>query len=319
MPLTRDFLCEPSASDLLRRAAHAGRRWAAIGGLIAVTGVGFALWRQPAPLRTGDPDAALAVVSTPTGAIVEVDGHLHGHTPARVPLPAGEHRLTLRRASYADAVYTVQVAPGQTAALAAELWLQTPIVQRLCPTFPGSTITDARFLADGRLAYIVTLPGDERQLWLLDERGGARRLGPAEGHGSVVAAPDGARVAYLAHGGGADFADGRLDELWLAASDDEGGDRRYVLPSAAERLVDLSWAPTGQYLLLVSREQRPDGSVRARLRGLPLANGEPRQLLSLPGEIVPSSYTWSPDGAQVAFLTRVGQLTSLGVVDVAAA
>ena len=48
-------------------------------------------------------------------------------------------------------------------------------------------------------------------------------------------------------------------------SDDEGGDRRYVLPSAAERLVDLSWAPTGQHLLLVSREQRagPEASAPA--------------------------------------------------------
>ena len=97
MPLTLDFLCEPLASSLLRRAARAGRRWAAIGGLVAATGAGFALWRHPAPLGTRDPDAALAVSSTPTGATVEVDGHFYGHTPARVPLPAGEHRVTLRR------------------------------------------------------------------------------------------------------------------------------------------------------------------------------------------------------------------------------
>jgi hypothetical protein len=316
MPLTRNFLCELPASSLLRRAAHAGRRWAAIGGLVAVTGVGFALWRQPAPPGTGNPDSALAVTSTPEDASIEVDGHFYGRTPARVPLPAGEHRLTLRRASYTDAAYTVQVAPGQTEALVAELWLQTPIVQRLRPTFPGSTITDARFLADGRLAYTVTLPGDERQLWLLDERGGLRRLGPAEARGNVGVAPDGARVAYLARGGGSDFGDGRLDELWLASSADEGGTRRYALPSVAERLVDLSWAPVGQHLLLVSREQRPDGTVRTRLRWLAPASGEPRELLSLPGEIVPSSYAWSPDEAQVAFLTRTGQLTSLAVVDV---
>jgi dipeptidyl aminopeptidase/acylaminoacyl peptidase len=211
------------------------------------------------------------------------------------------------------------VEPGQTAILEAELWLQTPSVQRLRPTFPGTTITDARFLADGRLAFTVTLPGDERQLWLLDERGGTRRVGPPEARGGVTVAPHGARVAYLARGTEADSSDGRLAELWLAPSDDERGDRRYVLPSTAERLVDLSWAPTGQQLLVVSREQRPNGSARARLRWLDPAGGEPRELLSLPGEIVPSSYTWSPDGTQVAFLTRAGQLTSLGVVDVNAA
>src|SRR4051794_34918948 len=203
MPLALDFLSAPLASSRLRQAARAGRRWAAIGGLVAATGAGFALWRHPAPLSTRAPDAALAVSSTPIGATVEVNGRLYGDTPTRVPLPAGEHRVTVRRAGYADARSTVQVAPGQTAALTAELWLQTPRVQRLRPTFPGSTITDARFLADGRLAYTVTLAGDERQLWLLDERGSPRRLGPPGVRGSVVAAPDGARVAYLARGGAA--------------------------------------------------------------------------------------------------------------------
>jgi hypothetical protein len=287
-----------------------------IGGLAAMACAGFVVWRLPGPVTIGQPEASLVVAGTPTGATVEVDGRPCGYTPTHVPIAAGDHHVTLRHEGYAATTYNVQVAPGETATLEAELWLQTPIVQRLRPTFPGTTITDARFLADGRLAYTVTLPGDERQLWLLDERGSARRLGPTEGRGNVAAAPDGARVAYLARGAGADFADGRLDELWLAGSDDDGGTRRYALPSATERLVDLSWAPMGQHLLLVSREQRPDGSVRARVRWLASTSDEPRELLSLPGEIVSSSYIWSPDGAQVAFLTWSGQLTSLGVVDV---
>jgi dipeptidyl aminopeptidase/acylaminoacyl peptidase len=316
MPLRPTVLFHPLESSLLQRARRAAWRWAAVGGLVALAGAGFAVWRLPAPLASRQPDASLAIASTPAGAAVEVDGHLHGHTPARVPIPAGEHRVTLRREGYADATYKVQVEPGQTATLQAELWLQTPIAQRLRPTFPGTTITDARFLNDGRLAFTVALPGDERQLWLLDERGGTRRLGPPDARGSVAIAPDGARVAYLAAGAGADFADGRLDEVWLGQPGNETENRCYVLASTAERLVDLSWAPTGQHLLVVSREQRPNGSARARLRWLDPIDGEPQELLSLPGEIVPSSYTWSPDGAQVALLTRVGQLTSLGVVDI---
>src|SRR5229473_952318 len=113
MPMTLDFLCEPPASSLPRRAARAGRRWAAIGGLVAAAGAGVAVWSHPAPLGARDPDAALAVSSTPAAATVEVDGHLYGYTPARVPLPAGEYRVRLHRDGYADAISTVQVAPGQ--------------------------------------------------------------------------------------------------------------------------------------------------------------------------------------------------------------
>jgi dipeptidyl aminopeptidase/acylaminoacyl peptidase len=316
MPLHPTAPFDPLESSLLQRAARAWWRWAAAGGLVAIAGAGFTVWRLPSPPASRQPDASLVVASTPPGAAIEVDGRLHGHTPAHLWISAGDRRVTLRREGYANATYKVQVEPGQTARLEAELWLQTPIAQRLRPTLPGTTITDARFLADGRLAFTVALPGDERQLWVHDERGGSRRLGPADARSSLAVAPDGAHVAYLARGTGAELSDGRLDELWIAQPDNESGDRRYVLPSTAERLVDLSWAPPGQQLLVVSRGQRPNGSVRTRLRWLDLAGGEPHELLSLPGEIVPSSYTWSPDGTQVALLTRTGQLTSLGVVDV---
>src|SRR5205823_1375024 len=105
--------------------------WAAVGGLVAVAGAWFTVSRLPSPLANKQPNASLAVVSMPAGAAIEVDGRLHGHTPARLGIPAGEHRVALRREGYADATYKIQVEPGQTATLAAELWLQTPIVQRL--------------------------------------------------------------------------------------------------------------------------------------------------------------------------------------------
>jgi dipeptidyl aminopeptidase/acylaminoacyl peptidase len=225
-----------------------------------------------------------------------------------IPVPAGERRVSLRLAAHADATYRVQARRNETAILDAELWLQTPHVQRLRPTFPGATIADARFLADGRVTFLLALPGDERQLWLLDADGLPRRLGPPEGRGALAASPDGRRVAYLAR---SERADAGLDELWLAAPEGGDAERRYQLASATERLSDLSWAPDGERLLLIGREQRTDGSVRTRLRVADARGGEPRSLFSLPGEVVPSSYTWSPDGAQVAFLTRSGQLVAL--------
>ena len=78
----------------------------------------------------------------------------------------------------------------------------------------------------------------------------------------------------------------------------------------------MSWAPKGEHLLLVGLEPRTDGSLRTQLRVADAQGGAPRSLLGFPGEVVPSSYTWSPDGAQVAFLTRSGQLVALCLLDV---
>jgi len=186
-------------------------------------------------------------------------------------------------------------------------------MQRLRPPFPGASIVGADFLRDGRLALSVALPpGDEHQLWLVDGDGGMRRFGPSSARGSLAVSPEGEQVAYLG-GSQRSGTSSRLDELWIAGYDGESGEQRYVLPAttADERLVDLSWAPDEQNLLLASRQQLPGGGQRTRLRWLPSGGGEPRELICLPSEVVPGSYDWSPDGERVAFLTRVGQLASL--------
>jgi Tol biopolymer transport system component len=86
-----------------------------------------------------------------------------------------------------------------------------------------------------------------------------------------------------------------------------------VLPTTSndERLVDLSWAPDGQHLLLVSREPRTGGGLRTHLRWLDSVTGEASELASLPSEIVPATFNWRPDGHWVAFLARADQATSL--------
>ena len=68
--------------------------------------------------------------------------------------------------------------------------------------------------------------------------------------------------------------------------------------------MDLSWSPDDQHLLLVSRRPLAIGGEQTRLLWLPLRGGEPRELLALPGQVVPSSYTWEPSGRAVAFLSR---------------
>lgn len=290
--------------------------WVLGPGLAAVAALAFLFLhflhlRPPGGTGPEVAGATLRVESEPPGAAVEIDGRARGHTPVEVPAAPGEHRVVLRLRGYADAAYPVRVDAVQTASLAGELWLRSPEAWRLRPVFPGATIADATFLGDGRLALTVALPpGDERQLWLVDGRGGARRLGRWPARGAVAASPDGTRVAYLAAGDGS-ATSGAADELWLAGHDGTRGSRLFALSAGDERLIDLSWAPDARRLLLLSRQQLAAGAQRTRVRLLDAATGETRELASVPSAVVPGSYAWSPDGARFALLTQVGQLTSL--------
>src|SRR5439155_11900863 len=94
----------------------------------------------------------------------------------------------------------VDVAPGEVRSLSAELWLRSPTARRLRPTFPGATVVNAGFLADGRVVLAVAVPPqNERQLWLVDSAGGTERLGPPDAPAGLAVSRDGARYAYLGH------------------------------------------------------------------------------------------------------------------------
>ena len=187
--------------------------------------------------------------------------------------------MRLYREGYAEATYRVRLEPGVTTALAAELWLRTPRVQRIRPTFPGAVIEQAGFLADGRVALLVALPaGEERQLWVVGDGGALHRLGPPAARGSLASAPDGQRIAYLTPGEAAPGTEGRLSDIWIAGSTGDPWVKRYALPTTAggERLIDLSWAADGQHLLVVSQQTVAAGGVRTRFRFLDIGGGEPQ-------------------------------------------
>jgi hypothetical protein len=325
MPLSR--LTPPGPrSDANARPLHLVRgrgRRAVVGGLLASAAAGTAarLARAPAP-PGGGAAARVQIDSRPPGAAVEIDGRRRGRAPASVPLAAGDHRVTVRHEGYAPATYAVTAAAGDTARLSAELWLSAPPARRLRPAFPGAAVEAATFLRDGRVALTVAVPpGEERQLWLVDGRGAARRAGPPDVLGTLDVTPDGGRVASLSRGpapggpGGAG-APGAT-EVWIAGPGGDRGERRYALPEgAAERLVDLSWAPDATHLLLVGRQPLAGGH-RTRLRRLDVGPGEPRELASLPGEVVPGAYAWSPTGDRLALVARAGQVASLCLLDTA--
>lgn len=108
-----------------------------------------------------DAVATLVVESEPPGATVEIGGRVRGQTPLTAALAPAQHRVTLRRAGYADAAYTVRAEAHETTTLVGELWLRSPEVRRLRPTYPGTTIAGATFLADGGLALAVAVPPDD--------------------------------------------------------------------------------------------------------------------------------------------------------------
>ena len=302
----------------------------ALAGIVAVILLVRAILPRPAQVAVAS--ASLAITSTPTGATIIIGGRERGRTPATLALPPGEHRVTLRLAGRADTTYTVRLAADQATSLAGILWQDIPEAQRIRPPLPGATIAAAHFLADGRVALAVALPaGDERQLWLIGRDGTARRVGPPLARVAIAAAPDGSRVAYLsrptagAPGAAPGIGDtGLATEVWITARDGERGERRYALPpnTAAEHLVDLSWSPDGSGLLLASQQRPQGGGVRTRLLRLALpADGQvtpaPRELITLPSEVVPGADAWSPAGDRVALLARADGRTTLCLLAIA--
>jgi len=275
------------------------------------------------------PPGEVTITSDPTDAQVIIDGKARGRTPLTLRLPGGERRLTLRRDGYADLTVTARVAADRPAAVAGTLWRAAPVARQLRPPLPGAAIAGAQFLADGSVALTVTLPpGQEQQLWVVDAAGGVRRVGPVEARLAIAPSPDGARVAYAAPGAALASGVGTggeppSAELWIADADGAAsGVRRLALPpsTAAERLVDLAWAPDGRQLLVAAQLRPQGGGVRTRLLLVDAdGDGPPVELVALPSDVVAGSWTWRPDGGQVAFVARAEGRLSLCVLATAPA
>jgi hypothetical protein len=102
------------------------------GGLISITQQEFKDWmarreaarakQQGTPLNpnttvpTSTPadqkGARVSIVSTPSGAEIEVDGSLMGSTPSSIDLLAGEHKVTIRKQGYKQWERNVKIASG---------------------------------------------------------------------------------------------------------------------------------------------------------------------------------------------------------------
>ncbi len=306
-----------------RSRARARRRKATpVLALVAAMVTGTGVWaglhyQQEARHQASVPPAILLVSSVPNGALVLIDGHDHGRTPARIIVPPGEHRVTFTNPRAMVARTTVRAASGDTLEITGTLWLQTPTVQRLKPPFPGASVADATFLADGSVALAVTLPpGSDHELWVQATQGTLQPVGPATAHGPMAITWDGTQVAYLAPSTPTttSFAasDQQLSTVWTVPGTGGTAVLRYALPpvNQDDHLTDLSWAPDGKHLLVVARQQAALVS-RTRLLWLDVAGHRVQPLVTLPSNVVPGSFQWSPRGDQVALLTQASSLVSL--------
>jgi hypothetical protein len=65
--------------------------------------------------------ASLAVSSAPAGADIEIDGHFVGNAPSTLQVPAGKHRVMVRKSGHIAWVRELDIADGATLSLAADL------------------------------------------------------------------------------------------------------------------------------------------------------------------------------------------------------
>jgi hypothetical protein len=258
----------------------------------------------------------LDVSTSPPGSELYVDGRGVGSSPAQLDVTLGRHTLAVQHPDAVTETHSIEVGLAHKA-LDLQLWRVQPTVRALRPALPGAAIADARFLVDGRLGLVVSLPGDERQAWTLDpaNRDAVARLGSVSSMAPLAIRPDGQGLAFPRRSSG-DTGAGltspdRLDEVWVADPADIEGHAVWRVDQPDEQLVDEAWAPDGRHLLVVGRQQPNSGMERTTLRWLDTATSTAQLLALLPSEVVPGSYVWRPDGHALAFLVHTASLSAV--------
>jgi PEGA domain len=282
---------------------------------------------------TGGPGTVrLDITSVPANATVLVDGQERGNTPVSVVLAKGPHLLTLTHASAVDEQRQLDIASDMHVNVT--MLERRPDALQLKPAYPGASIDDATFLDDGRVALAMGLPGQPgngmvNEAWIFDPASRiqapfAPRANPRAA--IVVVSPDGNRVAYAQPLEADSTPSKRLAEVVVGGSDGATRSPVFALPRThevsatgsvtngeVEEVRDVGWAPDSRHVLVIVRLVGVAGGPPAASRSRILlveprpADGQPSaatELLTLPAEVVPGSYSWAPDGHWVAFLTR---------------
>jgi PEGA domain len=348
----------PGRTRAVRRGQHRSGRWtwallalvsivtAATGGWLLAGGdpstLGLPDWVPFVPTSASaqtEDQGRLSITSQPDGALVTVDGHSRGTTPLTLSVSRGVRTLLL---THSDAVDDVrQVSVGNDTRVRVAMWLRRPNAVQLRPAFPGASLTDARFLNDGRLALSMAVPDATttstqaalREPWMFDPATG--NLNPFVMNATrpraalVSVSPDGHQLAYVKPGtstmqmGG---PPGRMTEVRVGTSDGAPAPTRVLaLPgdgpnlgsstgaAETEEVHDVTWTPDSRHLLVtvrlaaIARAYSP--APRSRLLLVDASTDDqppapPTELLTLPADVVVGTYVWAPDGHWAAFLTQ---------------
>jgi hypothetical protein len=297
----------------------------------------LALVSEPTP-AVGANRVPLRITTEPDQASVSLDGHERGKTPLTLVVSPGPHRLLLKHPDAIDEQRQLTVTGDLN--LDVSLWSLRPTAVQLRPAYPGASISDAAFLTDGRLSLSMALPGQTAnpdvgmlESWIFDPDTGS--LKPLMESGSsrraavLSVSPNGRYLGYLRHDQSTVQSAGtspRLDEVWVTGAHNSAPPARLFalpplsanpgsVPDEVEELHDLVWTPDGQHLLVTARLVSAFGSYATAPRSrvllvdaVPtdkeLASSAPVELVILPADVVPGSYSWGADGHWVAFLTR---------------
>jgi hypothetical protein len=297
----------------------------------------------PGAAQTVAGTAPVHLDSTPSRAQVSIDGARVGWTPLDVRLSPGQHALSLQHPDALDQDQTLAI-PESGATVSFELWRRRPDVVPLRPVYPGASLVDARFLDDGQVALLVSLPAQSgalsatRELWRLDAATGQPSRVVIPGTETPVATmalePAGQRVAYVTPGTSSGMTaslwptSGRAptgpqqtshpEAVWVAPVDGAGPSQRVLeLPSASgpvpssepERIVDLVWTPDGARLVAITRQAGPPARARVVVLNVPApadATSQPlaNERVLLPAEVVPGSLVPDASGRWLALVTH---------------
>lgn len=328
MELPYTVVFEPPSRSELRALLRMRGHWVAALMVTVAIGAAYLL----ATVARADSAVAVAVVplsleSHPAGASVWLDGRQRGATPMQLQVDPGAHNVVLKQPRSIEQRYALDVATSG-ASLDAVLWRPQPVVSHLRPALPGAGLADARLLRGGDLGLSIALPpGDQLEAWQLDARSGEleQLLAPVAGHQLAFGA-DGRHLAYLGRdvgpsqlgvgrtGTAAWSAQPPANVVWLVTLDGAGdarvaGWRPPLEPT--EMLVDVSWSPDAQRLLVMATRPLDGGQALSRAWFLDASDQQAEQILSLPSQVVPGSAAWSPDGAHVAFEAHAQQINAL--------
>lgn len=190
--------------------------------------------------------------------------------------------------------------------------------------------TSPRWSPDGKWIAFISARDDKPQIYLISPTGGEAEVltSSKSGIGSFAWSPDATRIAYVAQ------RDLTADEEKKQKSKDDAvvidqhfrftqistidlaSRKAAIVVSGAFQVSDPQWSPDGSHLAFVEHPTpKADDGTLSDIWTVERNGGTPRKLVENPGP--DAAPRWSPDGKSIAYLTRLGNPTGVGQLQLA--